>query len=185
MFAFLVFRTLSLGHYSPVDVSDPAVERVKDFVTTRLPRLFPDARGSPEITAAERQMVVGYNLKLTVKFPRYLALVVSLWVNADQQIQLTSLAPIEDDRALTGGWRWQSVDSFTEEERKNLKGMIAEKKEFKGEISTIFAVRTQTVSGRNQHIIFSDDGGQLHSVVVYTNTRQEKSVSRFQTIDQN
>jgi hypothetical protein len=174
---------LSLGQYTSVDVSDPAVEHVKGFVSTKLPLLFPDAREAPTIVSAERKTVAGYNLRLTLQFRRSLSLKVTLWVNVRREIQLTSLSPVETGRNLAGGWRWEAPDSLTDDDKRDLQALIAEQNGFGGEIAKVFAVRYQTVAGRNQHVIFSDSDGVLHSVVVYTNLRQERSVTAFQTVD--
>jgi hypothetical protein len=182
MFLLLTTAALSAGHYTPVSVSDPAVEYVKDFITTKLPLLFPDAKGTPEIESAERQTVAGYNLKLLVNIPRSLSLTVTLWVNVQQQISLVSLSDAAEGRRFAGGWRWQNLDSLTDDDKRSLKALIAEQKGFGGEIATIFAVRSQTVAGRNQHVIFGDAEGNLHSVVVYTNIQQERSVTTFETV---
>jgi hypothetical protein len=184
MIAFLVWQALALGHYTTVDVSDPAVKHVENFVTTKLPLLFPEGVETAEILSAERQTVAGYNLKLTVQLRQNIQVTVTLWVNVHQQIQLTSFGPVQSGRKLAGGWRWEPVDSFTEEDKKSLKTLIAEQNGFGGDISSIFAVRYQTVAGRNQHVIFSDTDGALHSVVVYTNIEQETSVTFFRTVEQ-
>jgi hypothetical protein len=182
IFLLLPVAGLCLGHSSSVSVSDPSVEYVKDFVISKLPLLFPDAKGTPEIESAERQTVAGYNFKLAVKIPRSLSLIVTLWVNIDQQISPISISQAENGRALAGGWRWQSFDSLTEDDKRALKALIVAQKGFRGEVATIFAVRFQTVTGRNQHVIFSDGEGNLHSVVVCTNLEQEQKVTVFQTV---
>jgi hypothetical protein len=83
---------------------------------------------------------------------------------------------------MMGGWRWQSLDSLTDDDKRGITSLVREEKGLATEIATILAVRTQTVAGRNLHVIFSDPEGNLHAVVVYTNLQQVKSLTSFQTV---
>jgi hypothetical protein len=103
-------------------------------------------------------------------------------MNLEGKVAVTSIAEGEGGLSLRGGWHWQEPESLTEEDRADLKGLLASQKGFNSEIAAVFAVRTQTVRGRNQHVIFRDSDGALNSAVVSTDLDQSRSVSSFERI---
>jgi hypothetical protein len=181
MFLF-VCAGLATGHFTAVSLSDPSVEYVKDYVNTKLPLLFPDARGTPEIAAAERQTAAGYNLKLLIKIPRGLSFTVTLWVNAQRRIRVTAIAAAPPRKNLAGGYRWHPISSLTANDLKSLETLLAEQSSFMGKIAGVLAVRTQIVAGTNRHVIFTDEEGTLYSAVVHTNVKQKKTISTFKRV---
>jgi hypothetical protein len=150
-------------------------------VFTKLPLLFPDASGTPEITAAERQTVAGYNVRLDLTLSADLKFSVTLWVDVQQQIHLTAIAPPEDSVAIPGGWRWQDPKSLTDEDTSAIKALLAKHNGFDGAIADVLAVRTQVVSGKKEHVIFTRSDGSVNAVVTTTN-HQEQTVNFFKGI---
>jgi hypothetical protein len=175
----LVFALyFSAGVATPVTPTDPSVQKVQPYLDQVLPLLFFDARGPPEVTAAEKEGSTSYTLNLTISMPRRVELTALVTVSEAGTAHLDAIGappPV----ALMGGYQWRDPASVTDDNLKLLKSLLAEKPEFGGVISKILAYRTQIVSGTNHHYIFSDPDGRLYAALVYINVKLETKLSKF------
>jgi hypothetical protein len=180
-FALLTLISAIPGGYKFVELTDPHVTAVHEFLNTNVPKLFPNVEGEVIIQYAEIQIVAGYKLRLHIAGSHGLAFTIVLYVDPSQNIKVTAVRP-RDTSHVIGGYKWVDPKTLEAKDLGSVMMLLREEKGFTGEASTVLAMRTQVVSGLNTHVIFVDGEGIVHAAVVYHNPRQEGQVTFYNTI---
>ena len=171
MLALILFHGASsfVGGYKEIPVTSKEVEIVKPFLDKHVEKLFNDAIRI-NIVKAEKQIVSGFNLRLTIDSYPGLKFVIVLWVNASQQIKITSITAPPDDgktRRLIGSWMFVDPSTITAEDLDAARKLIKFVHKVTVTPKKVIAARVQIVSGTNRHIIFEDEDGKIHSTVIH------------------
>jgi hypothetical protein len=183
MFAYLLLATVSVGDFLSINVSDPKVKSVSSYLTKAIPQLFPEADGRPEITSAERQVVAGYNVRLSIKMARNLAFSITLYVNLEGKIRIIAIAPLKNEEQVPGTFEWGEVNSLTTADLDSIQSTLSAENGFNGKIATVLAVRDQPVKNGNRHIIFADEARVLHSAVLSRDENGNQKLDFFRTVN--
>ena len=167
MLAFLVFQALSMvGGYKTVSPSSPEVEFVRPWLEKKVEKLFNDAIHC-NVVKAEKQIVAGYNLRLTIESYPGLRFVIVLWVNIKQEIKVTSIEGAANKPVTLGGWSFVAPEAITETEISDACAIIKRVDGVTFTPKRVVCARAQSGDGTNRHYIIEDEDGNLHSTVVH------------------
>ena len=172
MFVFFPFFITSIvGGWSTADVSGEQVNFVRPFLDRNIKVLFPDiTNGIYEISSAKIQIVAGFNLKMTIKAPQGgLVFTITLYVNPQQKVSITSIERAIGTRPILGGYKWQNVEHFSGDQLQQLIRLIRATTNtlIGAEKALPLVYRTHIENGLKSHVIFKDSNNAVFSAVYY------------------
>jgi hypothetical protein len=166
--------------FTPINISDPRVTAVHEFLFLKIALLFPDVRDWPIIESAALQIVSGYNLRVQVSALPDTTCTMVVYVNPEKEFRIVSISP-PDIASLRSSYKWEDSETVNSDAIDAVISMAREDG-FRGKVAKILAVRTRSASGLFTHVIFADRKGAVHSAVAYGNRKQKTLLTFYHAV---
>jgi hypothetical protein len=169
-FALVVFSVSIVGGWIQVRPDSEYVQTVVPFLNDNFVKLLPEykmRRTVLVVQSAKIQIVSGYNIHLVTN-AGYDIIEFKMYVTPRQDIKLVdfSVTPSDYQMQLVGGWQICDADK-DQEIVVDAVATYMKTKNIKTEMQYVLFLRTQVVAGLNIHVVYQDNEGITHSIVVY------------------
>lgn len=169
IFALTLLCASIPGGWQQVGYDTEYVRKVIPYINKNFRLILPEYKNQNSLCvfqSAEVQVVNGYNIHLTHKLGKDIV-EFTLHVSITNEISLTDFkhTPDTNNLGMVGAWEIQKPDYEPEEVYRFIKYYIMIKGVNTMPEKTLF-VRTKVVQGLHIHIVYNDNLGKTHSIVM-------------------